>query len=140
MFRRFQNTVSRFMIGRYGMDNLNKFLLITYVILWLIGAFVRRSVAGTVIYLLSVAVLVIGVSRLLSRNFARRQAENERFLHVWRPVQPWFRLQADRIRYIGRYRFRRCPHCKATLRLPIRRGYRTVTCFRCHGQFKTFFL
>ena len=82
----------------------------------------------------SLLILVLFFWRVLSRNPVRRQAENERYLRIRRAVQRWFGRQRDRIRYIRRYRFRQCPYCRARLRLPLRRGVRTVTCSRCGGR------
>ncbi len=140
MLWRLRNTITQFMMGRYGADKLNNFLIGLYFVLWLVSVFFGRSVMGGVLSLLTTAVVVLVLFRMLSRNIPRRQAENERFLRWWSGVQPWFRLQRDRLRDIRRWRYRRCPHCRANLRLPIRRGRRTVTCSRCHTPFKAFFL
>ncbi len=141
MLWRLRNTVMRFMAGRYGNDNLNRFLTVLYLLLWLVGWFVR-GVAARVIYLLTLLLIALVFYRMLSRNIVKRQIENEKYLRFKEEVlrNQWFRHQWDRIRYLGRYRFRRCPGCSAWLRLPIRRGRRTVTCARCHTRFPAFFL
>lgn len=140
MFQRLRYTLMQFMVGRYGTDNLNRFLMVLYLILWAISLFVRNTVVGAVLYLLTTALVAVVFFRMLSRNIPRRQAENQRFLRRWSRLSPWFRLQRDRIRDIRHWRYRRCPYCSANLRLPIRRGRRTVTCSRCHSPFKAFFL
>lgn len=140
MFYRLRNTLMQFMAGRYGTDKLNRFLVVLYLILWVVSWFVRNRLAGMVLYLLTMALVALVFFRMLSRNIPRRQAENERFLRWWGGVAPWFRRQRDRLRDIRRWRYRRCPYCGAYLRLPIRRGRRTVTCSRCHSPFKAFFL
>lgn len=140
MLYRLQNTVRRFMYGRYGGDALGRFLLGVYFVLWVAGLFLRRGIPGMVVAALSTAVAVLALYRMLSRNILRRQAENDSFLRWWYPTKDWFRHQKDRVRDIKRCRYRRCPQCKAWLRLPIKRGRRTVTCARCHTPFKAFFL
>ncbi len=140
MFYRLRNTLARFMVGRYGTDKLNNALFWTYMALWFVGLFFRRGVVGLVLSSLGSLVAVVLIWRTLSRNIPRRQAENERFIRVWTPVAAWFRRQFVRVRDVRRWRYRTCPYCKARLRLPIRRGRRTVTCSRCNSQFKTFFL
>ncbi len=140
MLWRIREALMRFMRGRYGADALGSALFAVYFLLWLISLFVRQPVASLILYTLSALLLVVLFARALSRNIPRRQAENARFLRVWTPIRLWLRRQFDRLRYIRRWRFRRCPYCHAELRLPIRRGRRTVTCFRCNGQFKAFFL
>ncbi len=140
MFYRLRNSLARFMMGRYGNDQLNNFLLGTYLVLWLVGLFLRRGIPGAVVYWLSLLAAVLLLFRALSRNIPRRQAENQRFLKWWYPTRDWCRRQGGRLRDIRRFRYRRCPGCSAWLRLPIKRGRRTVTCARCHTQFKAFFL
>ena len=140
MFYRLRESFMRFMAGRYGSDKLNNFLFCAYMALWFIRLFFRRGIVGLVLSTLGTIIAVILICRTLSRNIPRRQAENERFIRVWTPIAAWFRRQFTRLRDIRRWRYRTCPYCNARLRLPILRGRRTVTCSRCHSQFKSFFL
>lgn len=128
MFRRFGNTLARFMYGRYGSDRFNRFLMVLYLIFWVLSV-VFRGWTGLIFYALTTVTMVWTLFRMLSRNIPRRQAENRWYLH-----------QVTRLKDIRRYRYRRCPHCRGMLRLPIKRGRRTVTCHRCRHQFKAFFL
>ena len=50
MFYRLRNSLARFMMGRYGNDQLNNFLLGTYLVLWLVGLFLPRGIPGAVVY------------------------------------------------------------------------------------------
>ncbi len=139
MFYRLRNTIARFMAGRYGNDQFGTFLFVVYLIIWVVGR-CFRGIPAMVLSTLSLVNVVILLTRMLSRNIPRRQAENAWFLRWWRPLGAFLRRQWDRVRYHGQYRYRRCPGCSAYLRLPILRGRRTVTCSRCHTQFKAFFL
>lgn len=140
MFQRFLNTVQRFMVGRYGSDRFNRFLFVTYFVLWLVSGFFRWADWGWVFTPVLWAVLAVLVFRTLSRDIPRRQAENRWFLGWWEPTKRWLTARWTRLKDLRRYRFRKCPGCGAQLRLPIKRGRRTVTCHRCRHQFKTFFL
>lgn len=143
MFYRLRNSLARFMAGRYGTDKLNRVLFGAYMVLWFISLFFRRnahSVVGSALSILGTVIAVVLVWRTLSRDIPRRQAENERFIRFWTPIAAWFRQLGVRLRDIRRWRYRTCPYCSARLRLPIRRGRRTVTCSRCQSQFKAFFL
>ena len=139
MFYRLRNTLARFMAGRYGNDQFGNFLFATYFILWLVGLWLR-GIPALVAETVTMILVVYTLSRMLSRNIPRRQAENAWFLRWWRPCGAFLRRQWDRVRDCRRYRYRRCPGCSAYLRLPILRGRRTVTCSRCHTKFKAFFL
>lgn len=140
MFQRFVNTISRFMVGRYGTDHFNRFLFVVYFVVWLVSGFFRRAPWGWVFTLVLWAVLGLLLFRTLSRNIPRRQAENQRFLRWWGPAKGWLSQQWVRLKDIRHYRYRKCPGCGARLRLPVKRGHRTVTCARCRHQFKSFFL
>ncbi len=140
MFRRFRNTIAHFMYGRYGNDSLNRFLFILYFAVWVISVFFRSIIIGWLFALVLWTILGFLLFRTFSRNIPRRQAENQRFLRIWYVVKRWCTHQFTRVKDVRRYRYRRCPACRAMLRLPIKRGRRTVTCHRCRGQFKAFFL
>lgn len=140
VFSRLRYTLSRFMTGRYGSDSLNQFLLLAYMVLWAVSLFFRRGVVGWILYALTLALVVVVFFRMLSRNVSHRQRENVAFLRLRGAVTGFLRRQLHRLRDIRRWRYRRCPYCRADLRLPIRRGRRTVTCSRCQGAFKAFFL
>lgn len=140
MLWRWRNTISRFMAGRNGGDELNRLLLVLYLVVWILTRFWRSGIASFI--LSGVLLLLFGgiLFRTLSRDLPRRQAENARYLRLRWPVRCFLKRQWDRIRDIRRWRYRRCPACRAQLRLPIRRGKRTVTCSRCGNRFSAFFL
>lgn len=140
MFQRLMNTIARFMQGRYGTDRFNRFLFVLYFVIWLVAGLFRRTSWGWAFTPLLWAVLAVLLFRTLSRDIPRRQAEEQWFLRWWGPTQGWLSRQWLRLKDVRRYRYRTCPVCKAQLRLPIKRGRRTVTCHRCRAQFKTFFL
>ena len=77
-----RNAIQRFMYGRYGTDQLNLALLVLYLVLYLVSALFRLEI----LYWLSLAVLFLLLFRTLSRNAARRRAENAKFLQVAGPV------------------------------------------------------
>ncbi len=140
MFYRLRMALMHFMAGRYGTDKLNTVLFWVYFVLWGIGLFFRRGLVALILSTLGTAVVIFLLFRTLSRNIPRRRAENERFLRFWFPFAAWWKRQFTRLKDVRRYRYRVCPYCHAQLRLPVRRGRRTVTCARCHSQFKAFFL
>ncbi len=140
MFYRLRMALTRFMYGRYGTDKLNNTLFWSYMVLWGIGLFFRRGLIALILSTLGTIIAVVLLYRTLSRNIPRRQMENERFIRFWTPIEAWGKRQFIRLKDGRRYRYRVCPYCHAQLRLPIRRGRRTVTCSRCQSQFKAFFL
>ena len=75
------------MIGRYGIDALYKALLVIYLILVVTGSALARvsRPVYTVLWVLSLAVLIYAIFRSFSRNIAARQRENARWLALTAP-------------------------------------------------------
>ena len=121
-----RNAIQRFMYGRYGTDQLNLALLGLYLVLYLVSALTRWGV----LYWLSLAVLFLLLFRTLSRNAARRRAENAKFLQVAGPMIRWWRFQRTAHRYF------KCPNCGQQLRVPRGKGKITVTCRSCGASFE----
>lgn len=132
MMWRFRESLARFMYGRHGIDQFSVFLLVVYLVIALASMFARTYI----ITVLELLLLVYFAFRVLSRNTAKRAAENERFLKIWGAVALWFRRTKARLKDYRTRVYHKCPHCKATLRLPRRRGKHTVACPKCGGDFK----
>ena len=127
----FKQKLIRFMIGRYGMDEMYFGLVAVWFLLTVVNSFVQ----STLLSLLGTAVLFYGLWRFLSHNHAKRRAENEQFLKLWRPVKNWLTFQRDRFRDRKTARYRKCKHCKAIIKLPNQKGKHTVRCPKCGERF-----
>lgn len=123
--------LQRFMYGRYGYDQLNWFLLILYLPLYLLNLLTRLSL----FYWLGTAALFLAVFRLLSRNIPRRRAENARFLELAGPVLRWWKLRST-IHRDKDHRYFKCPNCGQQLRVPKGKGKINVTCRNCGVSFE----
>lgn len=73
---KFREKMRQFMIGRYGMDQLNQFLLYAILAVILINLFAGKWF----LELLELAGLAYLYFRMLSRNISRRYQENQAFL------------------------------------------------------------
>ena len=132
----FSQRVARFFHGRYGIDGLYYGQFVLILVLWILQAILPNSViANAVIYIFEVILIFWMLFRSLSRNIAARRRENEIFLSVFRKIRSFAVLQKNKIRDIKSYRYKKCPHCKAVLRLPKRKGTHPVVCPRCHERF-----
>ena len=120
-----------FMYGRYGVDTLYYALNILWFLFLILQILTRSIIFG----ILAWVCLFFMVFRMLSRNIARRRAENDAFLRLWNPVKSFFKLQWTRVKDARTSVYRKCPQCKATLRLPRRRGTHTAVCPRCSNRF-----
>ncbi|MEE0957139.1 MAG: hypothetical protein UH734_03510 [Ruminococcus sp.] len=126
-----------FMQGRYGMDTLNKFLVGAVFVIYIINFFVFNRVAHLIIVLINLLLIALMIFRMLSRNINRRSAENRQFVKVYNPVKNWVKYMIRRFKDRDQYRYRKCPSCKATLRVKNKPGTHTVRCPKCRYEFKT---
>ena len=69
----------RFMQGRYGADELSRFLTMVGLILIVVNLFFRSVLLSYLV----LAILIYCYYRMFSRNYSRRYAENQKFLS-WR--------------------------------------------------------
>ena len=68
--------LARFMVGRYGQDELGQFLFAAALINMLLSVLF----GGSVWYTIALVLLVFGYYRVLSKNHARRYQENSKYL------------------------------------------------------------
>ena len=125
-----KNWLNRFMVGRYGSDSLNKALLWVYLALALVSFFVQPAIV------LGAIVLVIIFFRMFSKNIAGRYAENQKYLQLAGKFKGCFSLQKRKWNDRKTHRYRNCPACRATLRLPYKKGTHTVCCPKCRHNFQ----
>lgn len=119
------------MLGRYGSDQLNIFLLVVYLVLY----FVAWVTGLGFLSIVGLIAIILALLRMMSRNIDRRRAENARFLKLIRPVTQWFKLRRTIYRDKEHCYFK-CPNCGQRLRVPKGKGKITVTCRACGASFQ----
>ena len=128
MWNKIKYKIYQFMVGRYGgNDALNKALLWGYLIVLFVGALTGLKW----LWYVGPVAIIWNVYRMFSRNIAARQKENAAFLRLKTRVGVFFKGLFDR-----QHVYRSCPHCKAQLRLPRKKGVHTVACPKCRRDFK----
>lgn len=128
--------IVRFMAGRNGNDQLNRFLLLADVVLLLLSSILSRySRLGGLFYLLVLVLLGLTYYRMLSRDLYRRRSENERYLHVKNQLFAKIRVLRERWKQRKNYKFFSCPSCKAVMRVPRGRGKIRIVCHKCGNSF-----
>lgn len=125
------NFLRRLMVGRYGSDQLNLFLLVLYLVFFLLSAVTGLGFLSA----LGMFFILVALIRMMSRNIERRRAENAKFLKLVRPVTQWFRLRRTMHQDKDHCYFK-CPNCKQYLRVPKGKGKITVTCRSCGATFQ----
>ncbi len=150
---RFQN----FMEGRYGNDQLNRFLAIVALICVVVNIFLFRRT--WILWFIAVILLVILYFRTFSRNTTQRAIENDRYLSITSRFRRGGRRQngydsygsygsgstysrqekAERKRAQRQdkryYKYFNCPNCNQKVRVPKGRGKIEITCPKCRTSF-----
>ena len=127
--------LARFMIGRNGNDQLNRFLLLADVVLLLLASLLGRTALGSLLYLLVLALLGLKYFRMLSRNVYKRRSENEGYLRRKQQLLSRLRVFKERWRQRKDYKFFTCPSCRAVMRVPRGRGKIRIVCHKCGNTF-----
>lgn len=135
---RFRERLIRFMYGRNGIDAYNRFIFALYFILtviyWIASLFIH-PIASTVFSCVLFAMMIYLVFRTMSRNIVKRQVENRRYLAFSSIVKSFFKLQKNKFKDRKTHVYRKCPSCKAVLRLKKIKGNHRAVCPRCSKSF-----
>lgn len=135
MLNRFRNWYAGFMQGRYGergIDEYGRFLNILTIIFLILSMVFRKVV---VFYWIALALLIYDYYRILSRDYAKRRRENDRYLQI-RYNRSDFMDDMRRKREDAKtHRIFRCPRCRQKVRVPRGRGRISIRCPKCGEEF-----
>lgn len=136
-FRNLGYKFQQFMIGRYGIDQLWRALLIFYLISIIAANIVYRfsRIAYIALSVLSLAILIFAVFRVFSKNTEARRNENINWLKFTYRFRQRFKLSKDKWSQRKTHKFVKCKKCKKVLRLPKNKGKINVDCPHCHNKF-----
>lgn len=127
----FKYRLMQFMYGRNGSDETSFVLLILSVALSFINIFLNSLVLQIFVYLL----LGLALFRMLSRNTVQRRKENawvkDKLHFIKNKKELCERRKNDKCHV-----YKKCPSCRAILRLPRRVGHHTTVCPKCGREFK----
>jgi hypothetical protein len=119
------------MSGRNGVDEFTQFQSIVVLVLLVLGLFTRWGIFS----LLALALMVYLYFRVLSRNTAKRRAENQKYLNLrYDCTVKWNRFK-KRTGQRRNYRFYKCPMCRQKVRVPKGHGKIEITCPKCRENF-----
>lgn len=132
---RLKERFRRFMIGRYGLDQLGSFLNTVVLVLIILSIFFRRGLLSILLNTLVIVLLILLYARVFSKNFNRRYKENEAFMRLrFRVSESWkkwkFKWEESR-----KYRIFRCPNCRQKVRIPRGHGKVSIHCPKCGTDF-----
>lgn len=120
--------------GRYGVDELGRFLTVFAMITLILSCLFRATVAG-IFWLLTLLSLVWNYFRMFSRKAEKRRAENRKYLALRYRVTGKLTGMRQRMSQKRYYRFFKCPGCGVTTRVPKGKGKIRITCPKCGENF-----
>nr|MBQ6242380.1 hypothetical protein [Lachnospiraceae bacterium] len=136
----------RFMQGRYGVDNLSRFLMALAMLLWIVNIFFGFQ--NTVLAIIVAVLLILVYIRMLSKNVQARYNENTRYLMLKNKVLGIFRGKGSGSAKSGSgsgrgytsadtgHKIFSCPACRQRVRVPSGHGKIEITCPKCGNHFK----
>ena len=89
----------------------------------LLSMFLRVPILNLALTLLSYALMIWAIFRMLSRNTYKRYQENRRYLRLLERMK-------DR-----EHRYYDCPRCRQVVRVPRGKGKISITCPKCAEKF-----
>ena len=123
--------LSRFMSGRYGVDQLGHEMVICALVMTVIGALTRFGLLS----LMADALLLLALFRIFSKNRYNRAAENQDYLARTLKMRTGMTEWMNRMKNRKKFRYFSCPKCKMRLRVPRGVGNVTITCKGCGEKF-----
>lgn len=130
LFTNIKAKLHQFMSGRYGYDELSRFLWITALIFMILGIFPVFGLLGIVSFVLLIWVLF----RSFSRNISRRQQERNAYLAWIGRIKGWFSWKKQAWQARKTHRLFRCKQCGKMLRVPKGKGKIKITCPQCRSE------
>lgn len=123
--------IYQFMQGRYGSDELSKFLTGAEFVLILLNLFTRTSL----FHLLFWIVFFYNFYRMFSKNHTARYNENQKFLNFRQRIRYKWENHKKLREQKKIYHIYSCPYCKQKIRIPKGKGTIIVTCPKCKQEF-----
>ena len=121
---------SQFMIGRYGSDELNMFLIILSFVFTLLARLLLNPFVSIVSWIL----LFLCIFRMFSRNIAKRYNEKQKFLAIKHKFTSWLAVKRDAWKNRKTHKYFRCKNCRASIRVPRGVGKIRVSCPKCRKE------
>lgn len=133
MFERFK----KFMVGRYGIDQLSTALNTLFFILVILGLITKHSI----FLYLSLIPMFYNYFRIFSKNFSKRYNENRIYTNMMSPVYDFFekiklKINKNKKRDKVKYKYYHCKNCGQELRIPRGKGKVVITCPICKHTFE----
>ena len=123
------------MVGRYGNDKLNQFMMAVFLVCAVLNLFVRNAYASTVLNSWECLLILLVYIRMFSRNISKRYAENQKYLALENRLRRFFGQKRYLMQQRKEYHIYKCPGCKQKIRIPRGKGKISIRCPKCGEEF-----
>jgi len=127
----FINKIYKFMNGRYGFDELYKFILFMCLMIAIVNIFVD----SIILKIVEVILFALSLYRFLSKNKIKRDKENKKYLKFKKNIKNFVDFQFKKYKDRNTFIYKKCSKCKQKIRLPLKKGKHTVCCPKCKHRF-----
>ncbi len=121
----------RFMQGRYGADELSKFLVGLGMALIILNILTKNFIFNLLFWVC----LIYSYFRMFSKNYSARYAENQKFLEMKNRLKYKWENHKKMREQKKIYHIYSCPYCKQKIRIPKGKGTIIITCPKCKQEF-----
>jgi uncharacterized protein YggT (Ycf19 family) len=132
---KFDENFRKFMYGRYGLDDLYKFLFELYIVLLIINLFLKSKILN----LISIFIVFYMFFRFFSKKIYARSNENQLFLKIKKKILKPFRVIKMNINDKNHI-YKKCSKCGTILKLPLqsKAGFKKAKCPKCNKKVRLF--
>ena len=118
------------MIGRYGVDQFSRFLMVVTLVLMLLGIFTHP-----IVYYIGFAGMIYMYFRIFLKKCDKRRAENQWYLRKSYAIRNWFDKKKKMWQLKKTHKIFRCPTCKQKIKVPKGKGKIEIRCTKCDTKF-----
>ena len=131
-----RDKLNKFMQGRDGVDQFSRFILGVALFIIVVGSFVRRNAAGSILDTIGLILIIYTYFRILSRNVSARYAENQKYLGYTQKIRMQFSREKNMMAQRKTHHIYTCPGCGQKIRIPRGKGQKVeIECPKCHEKF-----
>lgn len=113
-------------VGRNGPDQLSLAMMILALIL--------SFVPWTYMFIISLALMLLAIWRMFSKNIDKRRRENFVLLKLVNNTKAWYYRINARRQQSKQYKIFKCPQCGQKLRVPRGKGKVSIKCSKCGNK------
>lgn len=138
--RNFREKFYSFMYGRRGVDDFSRFLMAAGFVCAILSMILRIfpfsviTIIRMVLTALNYFCYVYGFYRIFSKSLYKRELENIKYIAIRNKLMPYFEDNIKSMRDSD-YFYKKCPKCKAKLRLKRIKGKHITKCPKCGIKF-----